>query len=115
VVQAAIAALHTEEPRDWAEIAALYGELSRLTDSPVVELNRAIAIAEDRGPAAGLEIVDRLDLGNFQYLHSTRGELLRRMGRTSEAADAFRRALELARDRSERQLLERRLADVGGG
>jgi RNA polymerase sigma-70 factor (ECF subfamily) len=115
VVQAAIAALHTEEPRDWAEIAALYGELSRLTDSPVVELNRAIAIAEDRGPAAGLEIVDRLDLGNFQYLHSTRGELLRRMGRTSEAADAFRRALELARDRAERQLLERRLADVGGG
>jgi RNA polymerase sigma-70 factor (ECF subfamily) len=115
VVQAAIAALHTEEPRDWAEIAALYGELSRLTDSPVVELNRAIAIAEDRGPEAGLEIVDRLDLGNFQYLHSTRGELLRRLGRTSEAADAFRRALELARDRSERQLLERRLAEVGGG
>jgi RNA polymerase sigma-70 factor (ECF subfamily) len=114
VVQAAIAALHTEEPRDWAEITALYGELSRLTASPVVELNRAIAIAEHQGPAAGLEIVDRLDLSDFQYLHSTRGELLRRLGRRDEAAEAFRRALELARDPAERHLLEQRLAEVGG-
>src|SRR5205823_12076277 len=74
VVQAAIASLHAEEPRDWLQIAALYGELARLTDSPVVELNRAIAIAEQEGPEAGLEIVDRLDLENFQYLHSTRAE-----------------------------------------
>jgi RNA polymerase sigma-70 factor (ECF subfamily) len=109
VVQAAIAALHTETSHDWAQIAALYGELARLTDSPVVELNRAIAVAEAQGPAAGLEIVDRLELGDFQYLHSTRGELLRRLGRDGEARDEFRRALALAHDGAERRLLERRL------
>jgi RNA polymerase sigma-70 factor (ECF subfamily) len=114
VVQAAIAALHTEETRDWGQIAALYGELARLTDSPVVELNRAIAVAEERGPEAGLEIVDRLDLEEFQYLHSTRGELLRRLGRTDEAGAAYRRALELVDDGAERRLLERRLAEVAG-
>jgi RNA polymerase sigma-70 factor (ECF subfamily) len=112
VLQAAIASLHTEEPRDWAQIAALYGELGRITASPVVELNRAIAVAEERGPAAGLEIVDRLELDEFQYLHSTRGELLRRLGRTAEAGDAYRRALELTRDGAERRLLERRLAEL---
>jgi RNA polymerase sigma-70 factor (ECF subfamily) len=114
VLQAAIASLHTEEPRDWAQIAALYGELGRITGSPVVELNRAIAVAEERGPAAGLEIVDRLELDEFQYLHSTRGELLRRLGRTAEAGDAYRRALALARDGAERRLIERRLADLAG-
>jgi RNA polymerase sigma-70 factor (ECF subfamily) len=112
VLQAAIASLHTEDPRDWAQIAALYGELGRITGSPVVELNRAIAVAEERGPAAGLEIVDRLELDEFQYLHSTRGELLRRLGRTAEAGDAYRRALALTRDGAERRLLERRLADL---
>ena len=110
VLQAAIASLHAEEPRDWAEIAALYGELARLTDSPVVELNRAIAIAEEQGPAAGLEIADRIELDDYRYLHSTRGELLRRLGRTDEARDAYVRALELSHDDAERRLLERRIA-----
>src|SRR5205085_1567957 len=81
VLQAAIASLHADEPRDWREIAALYGELSRLTDSPVVELNRAIAVAEAEGPDAGLAIVDGLPLEDYRYLHATRGELLRPLGR----------------------------------
>jgi RNA polymerase sigma-70 factor (ECF subfamily) len=113
VVQAAIAALHTEEPRDWVEIAARYGELVRLTDSPVVELNRAVALAEVQGPQAALEIVERLALEDFRYLHATRGELLRRLGRTAEAGDAYRRALALVHDDAERRLLERRLAELG--
>ena len=112
VLQAAIAALHTEEPRDWLQIAALYGQLGRLTHSPIVELNRAIAVAEHAGPAAGLELVDQLELENFQYLHSTRADLLRRLGRTAEARDAYARALELVHDESERRLLERRLAEL---
>ena len=112
VVQAAIASLHADEPRDWPEIAALYGELARLTGSPVVELNRAVAIAEADGPAAGLEIVDRLPLGDYRYLHSTRGELLSRLGRPAEARDAYRRALELVHDDAERRLFERRLAEL---
>ena len=112
VVQAAIAALHTEEPRDWPQIAALYGELGRLTNSPIVELNRAIAVAEHAGPAAGLELVDRLELENFQYFHSTRADLLRRLGRTAEARDAYTRALELVHDETERRLLERRLTEL---
>ena len=113
VVQAAIASLHADDPHDWAQIAALYGELSRLTGSPVVELNRAVAVAEAEGAEAGLGIVDRLDLDGYQYLHSTRGELLRRLGRADEARDAFRRALALAHDDAERRLLERKLAEVG--
>jgi RNA polymerase sigma-70 factor (ECF subfamily) len=113
VVQAAIASLHADEPRDWPHIAALYGELSGLTDSPVVELNRAVAVAEAQGPAAGLEIVDRLPLEDYRYLHATRGELLRRLGRTDEARDAYRRALALAHNEAERRLLERRLAELG--
>jgi RNA polymerase sigma-70 factor (ECF subfamily) len=113
VLQAAIASLHADEPRDWAQIAALYGELARRTDSPVVELNRAVAVAQERGPEAGLEIVDRLPLKDYRYLHSTRGELLRRLGRTAEARDAYRRALALVHDDAERRLLERRLAELG--
>jgi RNA polymerase sigma-70 factor (ECF subfamily) len=113
LVQAAIASLHADEPRDWPHIAALYGELSSLTDSPVVELNRAVAVAEAHGPAAGLEIVDRLPLEDYRYLHATRGELLRRLGRIEEAREAYRRALTLAHDDAERRLLERRLADIG--
>ncbi|MEA2230324.1 MAG: hypothetical protein QOD83_140 [Solirubrobacteraceae bacterium] len=113
VVQAAIASLHADEPRDWPQIAALYGELARLTDSPVVELNRAVAVAEVDGPEAGLDIVDRLALEDFRYLHATRGELLRRLGRTQEARDAYRRALALVHDDAERRLLERRLAELG--
>ncbi|HZB85711.1 MAG TPA: sigma-70 family RNA polymerase sigma factor [Gaiellaceae bacterium] len=112
VVQAAIASLHADEPHDWPQIAALYGELSRLTDSPVVELNRAVAVAEEQGPEAGLDIVDRLPLEDYRYLHSTRGELLRRLGRTAEAGDAYRRALALVHDDAERRLLERKLAEL---
>jgi len=113
VLQAAIASLHADEPRDWPQIAALYGELSRLTGSPVVELSRAVAVAESEGPEAGLGIVDRLDLDDYRYLHSTRGELLRRLGRTEEARDAYRRALALVHDDAERRLLERRVAELG--
>jgi RNA polymerase sigma-70 factor (ECF subfamily) len=109
VIQAAIASLHADEPRDCAEIAALYGELTRLTDSPVVELSRAVAVAEAQGPAAGLAIVDGLALDEYHYLHAARGELLRRLGRTEEARDAYGRALALVHDDAERRLLERRL------
>jgi RNA polymerase sigma-70 factor (ECF subfamily) len=112
VVQAAIASLHADEPRDWPQIAALYAELSRLTGSRVVELSRAVAIAEAEGPAAGLRIVEALDLGDYHYLHATRGELLRRVGRTDEARAAYETALALVRDDAERRLLERQLAAV---
>jgi RNA polymerase sigma-70 factor, ECF subfamily len=113
VVQAAIASLHLDEPRDMPQIAALYGELARLTDSPVVELSRAVALAEAEGPEAGLRIIDGLDLDDYRYLHSTRGELLRRLGRTAEAREAFSRALSLFDDEAERRLLERRLTELG--
>ena len=115
VVQAAIASLHAEQPRDWPQIAALYGELSRLTGSSVVELNRAVAVAEARGPAAGLEIIDALALEDYRYLHSTKAELLRRVGRVDEARDAYRSALALVHDDAERRLFERRLAELSGG
>jgi RNA polymerase sigma-70 factor (ECF subfamily) len=112
VLQAAIASLHAETPCDWAQIAVLYGELARLTGSPVVELNRAIAIAEVDGPEAGLRIIDRLGLDDFRYLHSTRAELLRRLGRTDEAHEAYRRARNLTDDGAERRFLERRLTEL---
>jgi len=114
VLQAAIASLHAEMPCDWAQIAALYGELSCLTGSPVVELNRAIAIAETEGPEAGLRIVDGLGLDDFRYLHSTRAELLRRLGRADEARDAYRRARQLTDDGAERRFLDRRLTELAG-
>jgi RNA polymerase sigma-70 factor (ECF subfamily) len=113
VVQAAVASLHADEPRDWPQIAALYAELAHLTGSPVVELARAVAVAEDDGPEAALAIVDGLALDEYRYLHATRGDLLRRLGRTGEAADAYRRAAELVHDEAERRLLERRLAELG--
>jgi RNA polymerase sigma-70 factor (ECF subfamily) len=112
VVQAAIAALHADDKPDWAEIAALYGELARLTDSPVVELSRAVAVAEADGPEHGLALIDGLDLDGYRYLHSTRGELLARLGRTDEARDAYARALTLVHDDAERRLLERKLANL---
>jgi RNA polymerase sigma-70 factor (ECF subfamily) len=115
VLQAAIASLHAGEPRDWPQIAALYGELSRLTGSPVVELNRAVAVAEASGPEAGLAIADGLQLGDYHYLHATRGELLRRLGRTAEAREAYERALALAGDDAERRLLERRVRELAAG
>jgi RNA polymerase sigma-70 factor, ECF subfamily len=112
VVQAAIAALHAEPVRDWHEIAALYSELATLTRSPVVELNRAVAVAEAEGAEAGLRIADGLDLEGYRYLHTTRGELLRRLGRTAEARDAYRRALPLISDPPERRFVEGRLAQL---
>jgi RNA polymerase sigma-70 factor (ECF subfamily) len=112
VVQAAIASVHTEPVRDWAEIAALYGVLARLTDSPVVELNRAIAIAETDGPEAALAIVDDLDLDRYRYYHSTRADLLRRAGRNAEARAAYSRALGLTESEFERRLLGRRLNEL---
>jgi RNA polymerase sigma-70 factor (ECF subfamily) len=115
VVQAAIASLHADEPRDWRQIAALYGELSRLTGSPVVELNRAVAVAEAEGSEAGLRIIDQLALEDYRYLHSTRAELLRRVGRTEEACDAYRRALAMVDDSAEQRWLERRLAELDEG
>jgi RNA polymerase sigma-70 factor (ECF subfamily) len=109
VLQAAIASLQAGDELDWLQIAALYGELSRLTGSAVVELNRAVAVAEAEGPEAALRIVDALDLDDYQYLHSTRAELLRRLGRREEARSAYERALELARAEPERRFLEGRL------
>jgi RNA polymerase sigma-70 factor, ECF subfamily len=114
VLQAAIASLHTEVPCDWAQIAALYGQLGRLTGSPVVELDRAIAVAESEGPEAGLRIVEELGLDDFRYLHSTRAELLRRLGRLDEAREAFLRAIRLTGDGAERRFLERRLTELAG-
>jgi RNA polymerase sigma-70 factor (ECF subfamily) len=111
-LQAAIAALHTEEPRDWPQIAALYGELARLTRSPVVELNRAIAVAEADGLEQGLALLDALELDGYHYLHSARADLLRRLDRRAEAAAAYERALELATAEPERRFLERRLAET---
>jgi len=112
VLQAAIASLHADEPTDWHEIAALYTELIRVTASPVVELNRAVAVAEAEGAEAGLRIVETLQLADYRYFHSTRGELLRRLERQTEAREAFERALELTPDGAERRFLERRLADL---
>ena len=112
VVQAAIAALHSDDPVDWPQIAALYGELFRLTESPVVELNRAVAVAEADGPLAGLEIIDGLELDNYHYLHAARAELLRRLDRSDEARIAYTRALELAHAEHERRFLEGKLATL---
>jgi RNA polymerase sigma-70 factor (ECF subfamily) len=114
VLQAAIASLHAEVPCDWAQIAALYARLARLTGSPVVELNRAIAIAEVEGPASGLSIIDQVrpSLGDFRYLYSTRAELLRRLGKIEEAREDYLRAKFLTDDASERRFLERRLSEL---
>jgi len=114
VLQAAIASLHCDEPQDWHELAALYGELARVTGSPVVELNRAIAVAEVSGAQEGLALVDRLDLDGYQYYHSTRADLLRRLGRADEARAAYERALELASAEPERLFLRRRITEVSG-
>jgi RNA polymerase sigma-70 factor (ECF subfamily) len=112
VLQAAIAALHIDEPQDWPQLAALYGELGRLTGSPVVELNRAAAIAETGDVEAALALVERLELDHYHYLHATRAELLRRLDRLEDARAAYERALELVHSDAERLFLERRLAEV---
>jgi len=111
VLQAAIASLQTESELDWPQIAVLYGKLADLTGSPVVRLNRAVAVAEAEGPAAALAIVDSLDLPDYQYWHSTRAELLRRLGRADEARAAFGEALARARTAPERRFLQRRIAE----
>jgi RNA polymerase sigma-70 factor (ECF subfamily) len=109
-VQAAIADLHLHQPRDWQQIAALYARLARQTGSPIVELNRAIAVAELEGPEAGLTVLDGLELDHYRYFHSARAELLRRAGRGDEAGDAYRRALDLAQTDAERRSLRDQLA-----
>jgi RNA polymerase sigma-70 factor, ECF subfamily len=114
VLQAAIAALHVDEPPDWPQLAALYGELARLTGSPVVELNRAAALAEAGEIDAALALVDGLELDRYHYLHATRAELLRRLDRPEDARAAYDRALELVHSDAERRFLERRLADLRG-
>ena len=111
LIQAAIASLQAAEPVDWRQVAALYAELAELTGSPVVRLNGAVAIAEADGPAAALAIVDGLDLAAYPYWHSTRAELLRRLGRGDEARAAYRDALDLAATEPERRFLRRRIAE----
>jgi RNA polymerase sigma-70 factor, ECF subfamily len=110
LLQAAIASLQAEEEIDWNEVAVLYERLEQLTGSPVVALNRAVAVAEAGAPARALELIDSLELGDYRYLHSTRAELLRRVGRNEEARAAFEHALRLAATDPERRFLARRLA-----
>jgi RNA polymerase sigma-70 factor (ECF subfamily) len=120
-LQAAIAAVHAKAPSaaatDWAEIVTLYDVLVRADPSPVVELNRAAAVAMRDGPAAGLALIDAIlargDLEDYQLAHSARADLYRRLGRTAEARAAYRRALSLTRQEPERRLLERRLRELG--
>jgi RNA polymerase sigma-70 factor (ECF subfamily) len=113
VLQGAIAALHVEEPQDWTQLAALYGELARLTGSAVVELNQAAAMAEAGDVESALALLDPLELDGYLYLHSTRAELLRRLDRVEEARAAYGRALELVHSEAERSFLEQRLAELG--
>jgi RNA polymerase sigma-70 factor (ECF subfamily) len=112
-LQAAIASLHLESDKDWHEIAALYERLSCLASSPVVELNRAVAVAMAEGPDRGLALIEQIEgLDGYRHLHSARADLLRRLGRNDEAAVAYRRALDLATEPAERRFLEQRLAEV---
>jgi RNA polymerase sigma-70 factor, ECF subfamily len=113
LLQAEIAALHCAEQTHWELIAARYDELAALTGSPVVALNRAVAIAEWQGAAAGLAAAEGLDLDGYHYLHATRAEFLRRLDRAEEARGAYERALELVRSDAERRFLERRLEELG--
>jgi RNA polymerase sigma-70 factor (ECF subfamily) len=111
-LQAAIAAAHTEDTTDWMQIALLYRRLGELAPSPVIELNRAVAIAMADGPAAGLELVEEIEgLDGYYLLHSARADLLRRLGRAEEAAAAYRRAAELAPSEVERDFLTRRVLE----
>lgn len=121
-VQASIAALHAEARQahdtDWLQIAALYEQLGRMAPSPVVELNRAVAVAMGDGPDVGLALVERIAasgaLESYPWLHSTRADLLRRLGRLDEAAQAYARARELMTNPVDRAFLDRRLAEVTG-
>ena len=119
-IQAAISALHAEAPTpaetDWQQIALLYARLADMTPSPVVELNQAVAVAMAEGPDAGLEMLDRLRLGealaHYHLYHAARADLLRRAGRTTEAAGSYREALRFCQNRIERRFLQRRLAEL---
>jgi RNA polymerase sigma-70 factor (ECF subfamily) len=121
-LQAAISAIHAEaatsDRTDWNQIVVLYSVLQRIDPSPVVELNRAVAVAMRDGPEAGLEIIERIldrgELGNYQFAHSARGELLRRAGKLSDALTAFQQALELARQEPEKRFLAARIKEVTG-
>ncbi len=121
-IQAAISAVHCEAARfedtDWARIVRLYGALERLQPSPIVTLNRAVAVAMANGPAAGLRMIDELaassELDRYHLLHAARADLLRRLGSAAQAAKSYRRALELVTNDSERRYLERRLAALVG-
>jgi RNA polymerase sigma-70 factor (ECF subfamily) len=112
VLQAAIAALHAEDPPDWTQLAGLYGELARITGSPVVELNRAVAIAETGDAEAALALAESLELDRYRYLHAARADFLRRLGRVDEAREAYGRALELVHADTERRFLELRLEEL---
>jgi RNA polymerase sigma-70 factor (ECF subfamily) len=119
-LQAAIAAIHADArgpaATDWAQIVAIYDVLAQAEPSPVIELNRAVAIAMRDGPAAGLELIDAIllrgELADYHLAHSARADLCRRLQKTSEARESYRRALELARQEPERRFLERRLAEL---
>jgi RNA polymerase sigma-70 factor (ECF subfamily) len=119
-IQAAIAAVHAEasdaRATDWAQIVGLYDVLLRADPSPVIELNRAVALAMRDGPAAGLAIVDAIlargDLRDYRPAHAARAELCRRLGRAADARAAYERALELSRQDPERRFLERRLDEL---
>ncbi len=119
-IQAAIAAVHAEAPNaaatDWAEIVGLYDVLLRADSSPVIELNRAVAVAMRDGPAAGLALIDAIlgrgDLLDYRLAHAARAELCRRLGRTADARASYERALALTRQEPERRFLERRLAEL---
>jgi RNA polymerase sigma-70 factor, ECF subfamily len=113
-LQAAIAALHLEDETDWPQIAALYGRLEELAPSPVVTLNRAVAVALADGPERGLELLDAVDLPTYHLLHAARADLLRRLGRREEAAASYRAALALEMNEGDRAFLERRLGEVVG-
>jgi len=120
-IQAAIAAVHANAPNpgatDWVQIVALYDVLLRVNPSPVVELNRAVAVAMRDGPAAGLRLIDGIlaggDLKNYHLAHAARADLCRRLGRTAEARSSYERALNLAQQEPERRFLERRLRELG--
>jgi RNA polymerase sigma-70 factor (ECF subfamily) len=119
-LQAAIAAVHAEAPSaaatDWAQIVGLYDVLARAEPSPVVELNRAVAVAMRDGPAAGLALVDAIlargELSDYRLAHAARADLCRRLGRAADARVSYERALVLTRQEPERRFLERRLAEL---
>jgi RNA polymerase sigma-70 factor (ECF subfamily) len=124
-LQAAIAAVHAEAPEaaatDWPQIVALYDLLARAEPSPIVELNRAVAVAMRDGPEAGLELIDGIlargdrggaALADYHFAHSARADLCRRLGKTSEARASYQRAIDLAQQEPERRFLERRMRDL---